>query len=71
MTSELVCTKCSGQMQEGLIVDMGYQGTIQSIWVEDRVESSTLAGGKTGGKWKVKIRTSRCSDCGHLDSYAR
>jgi hypothetical protein len=69
MPSDFRCSKCSGEMQEGLVVDLNYAGILQSMWVEDQ-------GGKGGpvttdGKRKVKTITYRCSSCGHLDSYAK
>ena len=36
MAPVLNCSKCSGQMEEGLVVDLNYKGAIPSMWVEDR-----------------------------------
>lgn len=70
MPSDFKCSKCSGEMQEGLVVDLNYAGILQSMWVED--PSATNAGpGAMDGKRKVKTMTYRCSKCGYLDSYAR
>jgi DNA-directed RNA polymerase subunit RPC12/RpoP len=70
MLSDFKCSKCSGEMEEGLVVDLNYAGVLQSMWVEDPVGGS-LGATTTPAKRKVKTITYRCSSCGHLDSYAR
>ena len=70
MPSDLRCSKCSGVMQEGLVVDLNYGGILQSMWVEDQTGNS-VGTATTDGKRKVKTITYRCSSCGYLDSYAR
>ena len=70
MPSDLRCSKCSGEMQEGLVVDLNYGGILQSMWVEDQAGKS-VGSVTTDGKRKVKTVTYRCSSCGYLDSYAR
>ena len=69
MPSDFKCSKCSGQMQEGLVVDLNYAGVLQSMWVEDQAKS--VDAGAVDGKKKLKTITYRCSACGYLDSYAR
>lgn len=70
MPSDFRCSKCSGEMQEGLVVDLNYAGVFQSMWVDE--QAGTNAGpGTMDGKRKVKTITYRCSSCGYLDSYAR
>jgi len=69
MPSDFRCSRCSGEMQEGLVVDLNYAGILQSMWVEDRA-SKSVGPGAPDGKRKVKTITYRCSSCGHLDSYA-
>jgi hypothetical protein len=66
MAPDSKCSKCSGEMHEGLVVDLNYAGVLRSIWVDDQ-------GGKAGpggadGKKKVKTITYRCANCGYLDS---
>ena len=71
MTLNLECSKCSGEMQEGLVVDFNYGGILESMWVEDQTEKSIGAGNMMNGKRKVRTTTYRCSDCGYLGSYAK
>jgi hypothetical protein len=70
MPSDFRCSKCGGEMQEGLVVDLNYAGILQSMWVEDPAGQS-VGSGATNGKRKVKTKTYRCSGCGYLDSYAK
>jgi hypothetical protein len=71
MALALNCSKCNGQMQEGLVVDLNYQGAIPSMWVEDQPGGATPSGISDNHKRKVKTITYRCSICGFLDSYAK
>ena len=68
MPADFKCSKCSGEMQEGLVVDLNYAGILQSMWVEEGAKGGP---GNTEGKRKMKTITYRCSTCGYLDSYAR
>ena len=70
MPSDFKCSKCSGEMQEGLVVDLNYAGVLQSMWVDDQIGTS-VAPGTAVGKRKIKTITYRCSNCGYLDSYAK
>ena len=70
MPSDIKCSKCSGEMQEGLVVDLNYAGILQSMWVDDHAGKS-VDPGAVDGKRKLKTITYRCSACGYLDSYAR
>ena len=70
MLADFKCSKCSGEMEEGVVVDLNYAGVLQSMWVEDPILASVGAT-NPAGKRKVKTVTYRCSSCGHLDSYAR
>jgi hypothetical protein len=58
-------------MQEGVVVDLGYAGVLQSMWVEDQASSSGSAGTVDNHKRKIKTSTYRCLGCGFLDSYAK
>lgn len=71
MPPDFKCSKCSGEMQVGVVVDLNYAGILQSMWVEDHAANSAGTGTMMDGKRKVKTVTYRCSNCGHLDSYAR
>jgi len=71
MALALNCSKCSGQMEEGLVVDLNYKGAIPSMWVEDQAAQGGAAVVVDNHKRKVKTITYRCSNCGFLDSYAK
>jgi hypothetical protein len=71
MALALNCSKCSGQMQEGLVVDLNYKGVIPSMWIEDQAAPGGAAVVADNHKRKVKTITYRCSNCGFLDSYAK
>ena len=70
MPLDFTCSKCNGEMQEGLVVDLNYAGVLQSMWVEDQADTNA-APGTTGSKRKIKTITYRCLNCGYLDSYAK
>jgi hypothetical protein len=71
MPPKVKCSKCSGEMQEGLVVDLNYAGILPSMWVEDQAGKSVSPGTTMNGKRKVKTITYRRSNCGYLDSYAK
>lgn len=71
MATSLKCSKCSGEMQEGIVVDLGYAGILRSMWVEDEAVSSVGTALVDNRKRKVKTITYRCLSCGFLDSYAK
>jgi hypothetical protein len=71
MGLKLNCSKCNGDMQEGLVVDLSYAGILRSMWVEDEPETQVVAGIADNHKRKLKTITYRCSNCGFLDSYAK
>jgi hypothetical protein len=70
MPSDFRCSKCSGEMQEGLVVDLNYAGVFQSMWIDEQVGANS-GPGAMDSKRKVKTITYRCSSCGYLDSYAK
>jgi DNA-directed RNA polymerase subunit RPC12/RpoP len=70
MPTNFKCSKCSSEMQEGLVVDLNYAGILPSMWVEGRTGKGVQPGA-TDAKRKVKTITYRCKNCGYLDSYAQ
>ena len=62
------CSKCSGHMEAGVVVDLNYAGVLPSMWVDSR--EGVSSGTTQEPKKKVKTVTYRCSNCGYLDSYA-
>ena len=71
MAMKFNCSKCNGDMQQGLVVDLSYAGIIQSMWIEDQADSNVAPGTADKHTRKVKTITYRCSNCGFLDSYAK
>ncbi len=64
------CPKCSGQMEQGFVIDNGYRVPIVSEWTAG-------AGPPQWSFWTGKIKsvtrqitTYRCTKCGFLESYA-
>lgn len=58
------CSKCQGEMENGLIVDRGDLIKTQSQWAT----SVTMV---VGLKNAHDINTFRCIKCGFLESYAK
>ena len=71
MALELNCSKCDGDMQQGVVVDLSYAGILSSMWVEDEPQTGVGAGIVDNHKRKLKTITYRCANCGFLDSYAK
>ncbi len=71
MRSDHKCSKCNGQMEEGVVVDLNYAGVLPSMWVDSRTSVSIGPATTMDGKKRVKTMTYRCSICGYLDSYAK
>lgn len=71
MVGKAECSKCGGRMEEGAVVDMGYGGAVQSMWVEGLSHEGGSPEGQTGIKRKIAITTQRCGNCGYIDSYAK
>ena len=66
----LTCPRCSGQMEEGFLVDEGYGSRTTAQWVAGKPEKSIWVGIKLRGKTKLGVATYRCRRCGYLESYA-
>jgi hypothetical protein len=63
------CTQCgSTELEPGFVHDRG-QGSF-SQWVEGRLETGLLGGGRVFGRRRINIKASRCVFCGHLELYA-
>jgi predicted nucleic-acid-binding Zn-ribbon protein len=70
MTSSPNCPKCSGQMEEGYVLDQSQGKNLQSTWVEGPPAPSFWTGLKMRGRERLPITTLRCERCGYLESYA-
>lgn len=66
----IICSKCEGAMDIGIIADNTYGGQLQSRWLEGEAKESFWTGLKTDGTAEFKIVTYRCGNCGYLESYA-
>ena len=66
------CPKCNSLMNEGFILDYRHHhSTATQKWVEGPVERFWFGLLKLRGRRRLEVRTSRCSRCGYLESYAR
>ncbi len=70
MTRPPTCPKCSGQMEEGFVLDQTYGANVQATWVEGPATRSFWTGVKLKGRERVPVTTLRCVRCGYLESYA-
>ena len=67
----LSCPRCSGAMEAGYTVDVGYGSTSVPKWVGGEPASSFWSSGlKLRGKEQLPVTTYRCRRCGYLESYA-
>ncbi len=65
-----VCPKCGGAMEEGFILDNGYNTRSASSWVEGPPRTGFWGGVKLRGLRRLALRVFRCKSCGFLESYA-
>lgn len=70
MTGIARCPKCSGQMEEGFVLDRTYGANLQTLWVEGPPTTSFWTGVKMKGREQLPVTTFRCSKCGYLESFA-
>ena len=67
------CAQCGAGTEEGFIADNNFSNVMPSIWVTGAPEPSFwtgMSGAKVSGRTKRRVQTFRCTDCGHLDSFA-
>jgi hypothetical protein len=55
-------------MEPGFIADRAHGATLQEIWVPGEPQKTFWGGVKI--REPMLIETSRCCDCGYLESYA-
>lgn len=64
------CSKCSSDMEEGFLLEMGDVGVLSpETWVAGKPDKG-IFGLKLRGKRVHEVVTYRCISCGYLDSYA-
>jgi len=66
----LTCPRCSGTMEPGYQIDVGYGSKTVPKWVAGEPRRSFWTGLKLGGKEQLEVLTYRCHRCGYLESYA-
>lgn len=64
------CTKCSGEMAEGFIPELGLFSQPYAVWVSGRPQRNLLGGAKTAEADVRRIQVYRCISCGYLEAYA-
>lgn len=64
------CSKCSGDMERGFILDNAGGVGLPDRWMKGPLESSIWGGAKVFRKVKLVVETYRCVQCGFLESYA-
>ena len=64
------CPKCKGEMEPGVIPDMGYGRVWVSGWQPGAADKGPLGGLKMRGKARYEVTAYRCKACGFLESYA-
>ena len=66
----IVCSKCKGTMEVGVIPDVAHGRIFVSSWQRGVAEKGPLGGLKRMGKTRYEITAYRCTSCGYLESYA-
>ena len=64
------CPKCSGQMEEGFVLDRTHGANLQALWIEGPPDRSFWTGLKMKGREQIPVTTFRCGKCGYLESFA-
>jgi len=72
MENELKCPKCTDDMKQGYILELGEAPLLSvSQWIAGPpVKSSFFGGGLKLNKEQYPIESFRCVSCGYLESYA-
>jgi hypothetical protein len=69
MTPKHVCPKCSGEMEQGFVLDNTYGGRTVSHWVPELPQKSFWRGLKSP-KGALPMAAFRCSLCGFTEFFA-
>jgi hypothetical protein len=69
--AERKCSKCSGTMEAGLLLDRTQALLYPAIWADGSLKKKWLGGLKVADNRLYRVETWRCKDCGYLESYAK
>ncbi len=70
-TAALKCSKCSGQMETGFLLDVTHGGRLVASWISGPPQKGWFGFVKVKGKTSYEAEVWRCKDCGYLESYAK
>lgn len=65
------CSKCSGEMEEGIQLDKSYGATLQAMWVKGKKVPSVLDTLLGRYEQHYYVMGYRCKECGFLEYYAK
>jgi hypothetical protein len=66
------CTHCGGQsLQQGFVEDKGEGSQGYGRWIEGPLERGPFGGARRMGKRRFTIDAFRCTQCSHLELFAR
>jgi hypothetical protein len=64
------CSKCSGEMETGFLLDRAHVSQMPALWIAGVPEAATWGRGvKVADKRAYWVETWRCKSCGYLESY--
>jgi len=69
--TNLVCPKCSGEMEQGFVIEHSEAGYRVTEWAAGAPKARWILPGAKLPKEHIPIGSFRCSSCGFLESYAR
>ncbi|CAM3316171.1 hypothetical protein [Stackebrandtia soli] len=68
----MTCTCCSStSFEPGFMADSGQNAQGYGRWIAGTLERGFLGGAKTMGRGKLAVEAFRCTNCGHLELFAR
>jgi hypothetical protein len=71
MPNELKCLKCTADMQQGYVLELGEAPLLSvSKWISGPPEKSFFLGLVLKDREQYPIESYRCVRCGYLESYA-
>ncbi|MHB1425200.1 MAG: hypothetical protein ACYC3I_18675 [Gemmataceae bacterium] len=69
------CSKCSGEMEEGIQVDAAMGGARQGVWIKGKdlptIKITLLPPGVEITGERYLVMGYRCKECGFLEYYAK